>query len=607
MKVRKWISSVDFLAPDVSLNVCGASSIKTLVGSVMSLMCLGVFSWMSYLSIVEYLSTSTPKISQEVTTSEIYPKVDLLKDKHFPILFFYYDDETSLTPAEVQKYLTFQYKKYRYISGAVNGELISEIINMPLVPCADLIAQNKTGTMVVGNSGYLNNLSAEFGMCVDVIESEAYVGGRSSDSIYDVVGLNIYPCTLPSGCADPSEISKIGFTIAFPKPNLNLGNYEGPVEYNTDADNYYYINPLIGQRYENKLMTTNIFDDKGFLSAKSLRSSITHSERIQMNLLYRDGSQTQCLPEELESYDCKGYFFFEIISGGTVVKITRSYKGFIETCGDIGGIKELIYLVFFYLYIFYNQRATKTMLVEQVYNMKKGSSCCKKKKQVKPSAKEESLKIEGLGHAPEHVFEKAFTLIEESLDIITLAKEANSIRFLSSFLMTEYHRVLVPLVSLNNELRRENERIDLNRELAKKGTSPDTIFKALGFAFQNIEKVIDPYTSYLYLQDKANPSNREKPKIHIKPMMKTAVPKRSNKIIDEMEEELNEFCIKSLDKGDFNPFRNAFSKLRQGTHHIGEQKNDRDEKANPISSLFNLDFNNLAPSEGDPFKSQILN
>lgn len=604
MKAGKWLVSLDFLAPEVSLNVRGASSVKTLLGTAMSMACLGVFMWMSYLSVIEFLSTSTPKVMQETTTSENYPKVDLLRDKHFPILFFYYDDDTSLSPAEVQKYVTLRYQKYRYRTGSTNGEFITEIIDMPLVSCAALIAQNKTATMVIGNSGYLANLSAEFGLCVDVNESEAYVGGRSSDPVYDVVSLSMYPCTLESGCADSSEISKIGFTIAFPKPNTNLGNYEKPLEYNTDADNYYYINPLIGQRYENKLMTTNIFDDKGFLSAESARASFTHSERIQMNLLYRDGSQTQCLPEELESYECKGYFFFEVVSGGTLRKITRSYKGFIETCGDIGGIKELIYLVFFYLYIFYNQRATKTLLVEQVYGIKKGFGCCKIKRRVKPSSKDEAKKFEGLGPAPEHVFEKAFTLIEDSLDIITLAKEANSLRFLSTFLMTEYHRVLVPLVSLNNELKRDKEKAAVNKDLAKKDSSPDAIFRALGFALQNIERVIDPYTSYLHLQGKVGRNNLEKPKILIRPMVKQAEPARSHKIIEDMEEELNTFCLESLDNGDFQPFRDSARKLSLGRPAIQTEKKEQDEKVNPISSLFNLDFNSLAAGEGDVFKSQ---
>lgn len=49
--------------------------------------------------------------------------------------------------------------------------------------------------------------------------------------------------------------------------------------------------------------------------------------------------------------------------------ITRTYKGLIETLGEIGGIKELIYLAAYLLYSYYHERISKEILVKDVFKV----------------------------------------------------------------------------------------------------------------------------------------------------------------------------------------------------------------------------------------------
>ena len=59
--------------------------------------------------------------------------------------------------------------------------------------------------------------------------------------------------------------------------------------------------------------------------------------------------------------------------------------------------------------------------------------------------------------APATVIDQAFSIVEKSLDAITIVKQINVLKFISHFILKEYHTKLVPLVALNIDLQKNVE------------------------------------------------------------------------------------------------------------------------------------------------------
>ena len=86
--------------------------------------------------------------------------------------------------------------------------------------------------------------------------------------------------------------------------------------------------------------------------------------------MQRDVGQLSCLPIEIEDGTCKYYYIYEFMSGGSVRTYTRNYKDFITAMGDLGGVREVVYSLVFYLYVLYNNRERKRAMVASIYKLK---------------------------------------------------------------------------------------------------------------------------------------------------------------------------------------------------------------------------------------------
>ena len=64
--------------------------------------------------------------------------------------------------------------------------------------------------------------------------------------------------------------------------------------------------------------------------------------------------------------------------------------------------------------------------------------------------------IAEMKEAPNEVIDEAFNIVEKSLDAITIVQQINVLKFISHFILKEYHTKLVPLVALNLDLRHNN-------------------------------------------------------------------------------------------------------------------------------------------------------
>ena len=136
--------------------------------------------------------------------------------------------------------------------------------------------------------------------------------------------------------------------------------------------------------------------------------------------------------------------------------VNRKYKTLSETFGELGGVNSVVFMIFMIGYLIYNIQIRKQVLLYHVYgglisaaeansrskdkngNDGRGRFCCAKK------TKDEQYIHE--------LINAAFRNIEESLDVIIIVREMNNLRLLTTYLLSDHHILISPVLSVNMEL-----------------------------------------------------------------------------------------------------------------------------------------------------------
>lgn len=471
--MRNKLKSLDILAPNINLNVAGRGSVQTLFGAFLSVVCTALFIFMTAFIVMNFFKTDNPTISEYVRVNNKYEKIDLVSEKLMPIIYFYLDEVIPMKVEDLSKYVTMRMTLLKYnttTSSSGTQEAQTEYYPMEVRSCGSLIKEGaKYLRLPDPDDGYLYELSKNYGLCVKASDREATISGRLSDSLFEMAQLEILPCSLPSGCAPYEEVKRLSFIFASMKPTINLLNYSKPVKFDFYGDDYFYLNPDSTQRYNKKIMKNVIEDSRSYFFPTVVRKPFTTIERQITTSLSRSSQDLSCSAEQIKDLQCRPYFLFEYQAGGKTSTVIRSYKGIIETLGDVGGIREIVYTFFFFIYYFYNRSQAERLLVETVFNFNPGVKILKPQinKSSKIVAKQDDkqsvvLEKEPLPEQqttdsewssaeaiPQTVFRDAVDLIDKKLDVVSIVKELQALDIIVKLLLKDYHQRLIPVVALN--------------------------------------------------------------------------------------------------------------------------------------------------------------
>ena len=178
-------------------------------------------------------------------------------------------------------------------------------------------------------------------------------------------------------------------------------------------------------------------------------------------------------------------------------------------------MKELIFIVFYYLYYWFNLQAQKNHLLLKVYGIekekkqRKGLCCCKSRKskghvvpEMSPSkptfsdspstpsliGESQKGKAKGIVVTKED-FDYAYELLNNRLDIVTIVKEINTLKFLTHFLLSEAQVTLIPYVSLSHDLYLKSQSVKPVKQAKKRcGNEDDDEFIRLKHLPPSIEE-----------------------------------------------------------------------------------------------------------------------
>ena len=434
--------SFDILAPEVKLNILGKAVYPTKVGILMSLACLCIFITASSFTFISYLDTTRPKISQEIKNLSEEPLIDFIQDKHFPILFFYDQEVIPVNSTDLPTFAHVFLLKSTFYESPIVGEP-EEVVyeKFDLVPCSALLAQDNNATFAyestdVKETERWRNLA----YCFDNRGGSMTLGGERGRKTYEVVELKILPCIMGADCKSEEALSTLSYSIANPTAVSNFGIKKSPISHDLKDENYEYLNFDTCTVHKMNLMRAEIYEDQGFLSETTRTSQYTVLKKMQYAFRSRNRTQITCTEEEVDLLSCVPYFVQELSVSNSLLRVEREYKGVVDSLGEVGGILDLIFVVFHFIYGFYNSGITQRALVKSIYGVEQPEKV-KGNKEGKVGDKIEKAE-----------YKRALnSVLNRSMDIVAIAKEVNRVRFLCDFLFTTDIDAKIPAFLLMKE------------------------------------------------------------------------------------------------------------------------------------------------------------
>ena len=457
MKLHKLISSLDSMAPGYSLNVEGNERVKTTAGGILNLLNFGtllafaVFSFYQYINISRYESVDN--------TSPIMDKplpINLVKYRRFPIVKL----QNKLTKTEQELFIKAS-EVYRYVAiwSRVNHWNITKSTSRWTYykSCAEVYPDYKELFKDVED---LNMTEFEqYYICMPQAEIENITLKGSDEAYYsdgeDYVYLNnfVSPCEMsmsedPNYCNITDKVlNNLIVYFGFIETKVDLLNYEKPETYYMNWDNWYYLSKAAFSYYALDVVVNTIRDDRGplfsikererFTSLKSMSTST--SPILEQNQRLRCNSSKE---------SCTSYMNIVLESSLTSTDSLRVYKPITEVLGTIGGVKEIIFLVFSYIHLFLVGNNHKLYIVQKVFGIvpsEKKILCCKKKK-----GEIGKTNSRGSYYVASHIIDQAYAKVLNSVDICALTSELFIVQFLASALLQDFQLTLMPWVALNH-------------------------------------------------------------------------------------------------------------------------------------------------------------
>ena len=465
IRILNAIRSIDILAPDIKLNINGKSSVKTLPGSFLSLLYVGMFSYLAMLHAIDYFDTTTPMTLSQLSKDGEYAKIDIVKDKHIPMVYLLDEFGTIVKYEDIFSYLTPTLLVDGWLPlGQGSDESIHNYHVVPSKKCGDL---RKAGTFDLdymnGIGGY-GELLDDYGVCFDTTGIDTNIQGSFADLPNSFMTLYLAPCALQDKtlCKEHSVIAKSSIQIMQLESSVNFSDKKKPVKYSINSDFITLINPAISTFMQKSLINHKIVDKAGFLFPDKLVEEYTQATTLFPSFGWRNESVLHCTFEEVLTYACNPYLTITIVTSNTHVTYDRHYKGLLETLGEIGGLKDLILLACSCFYAFYHDVASRQVLVQSVYRLKTRNRCSLGKAAM-PMSTAKRQPSDGCLEVGRQEEDRAWREVEATLDVVSLAKQMAVLKFIVESILDQSQRDALPTALV----LAAKERVDLRGNFLK--------------------------------------------------------------------------------------------------------------------------------------------
>lgn len=271
------------------------------------------------------------------------------------------------------------------------------------------------------------------------------------------VRLVVYPCSLSAGC-DSFGLKDAVLNYKFTeRQDVDTEVVENPVfTYEGTSEEVRNKDYYTSQEHLYKVEPVEVFDINGFPRKDRFSGKVLSIQSITRTTGTRNplNSVTACdMP--FDPSTCQHFARLSFEQSQFYTRHDRTFKSLIDVLSQTGGIFSIVMLVIGIFYGLANRGSEEAYIVEKVYGIKRRPQslryylCCHKKKYEDQGVIEASDRN---AYVSSEVFDKAAARVSNNLDLVTIAKELDCIKFIIHYLMEDYQRRLVTLAALQHDL-----------------------------------------------------------------------------------------------------------------------------------------------------------
>ena len=417
--------------------------------------------FLSSIHISEFTDTTQPQVNVRDDIMEVYPEINIGKSKHLPMMFLKSHSTGMIKISDLTSYITLNANFLTVIHLSYRS-LFFDNKPVKIVSCGELVKAGTFDTDFYKNLGTHTNKVEEYGICFDAENRDLTISGGYATLNATFLSIYVNPCSLEdeSKCADLATISDLWVKYVHLQPTDDLSNKHNPVSYVSFTNELIPINPDIYLLKDKVLRQAKIEDSSGLLSQNEKSKHFTSTIGGTPSTVWRNRSELHSKVDETGTSDKKPYIEICFTSGPVKTTISRSYKGVLETAGEIGGLVDLFKVGFVLLYMYHHKKASDTELISKIYGIKQADKPSKKWCKTKSGSVHQNT-IEHAKVAPnnqykicgDHILVSADDMVsaksklESRLDIIEMARELETVKFMLSTCFMQEDLVAMPTIS----------------------------------------------------------------------------------------------------------------------------------------------------------------
>ena len=240
------------------------------------------------------------------------------------------------------------------------------------------------------------------------------------NDLWESFSVSLFPCIRADGnCKPQEELSELSFLVSFPTPITNFGDLQSPVKYVNDASEFIGVSNIFNVLNYHSLRVNDVLQERGFLSSLEVTHKFVSTDKFSTTITARDPNLVSC--PVFDPKLCTPYISHIFTLTNNKLSIQRSYKGVVESVSEVGGMIDLIYLVFALVYNIYHGSAVDRFFVKELYGIDAPPSklvrLCKRKNS------------QGRAADSSQLYEQAISRLHKDLDLVGLLEELNTLRF----------------------------------------------------------------------------------------------------------------------------------------------------------------------------------
>ena len=283
----------------------------------------------------------------------------------------FFDGKKFLTVEESKRYVTFNGEIKT--SKKMNGEEVHTIKRFEMKLCQqvdDEVVKDLLKTGLTKTESKIDNeaLFSDSVLCGEVTEEDPFLQGSKLSLPYTSHDFLIYPCSLPdpAQCASLEELSAFQIGLVQLVKVAKYSQKADPLKPALDPDTIFYVDISTRTQITNFYKMNQIYDDDIGIVGERLTQEYIDTDKTTTVTGSRLTQSVHCTKQQIATGFCEYYTKIINRSSNEKMVIERRYKQFFGVISEIGGFNDLIIIILWAVYFFYNSYSYKKMIRSQL-------------------------------------------------------------------------------------------------------------------------------------------------------------------------------------------------------------------------------------------------